>query len=111
MKTTTTIITIILIIVIGLTACVGCTKAEPEVQEVYTEGYEVSSLHIIQMYNSLRVAKYLVAIRNDSHSAVVEVNEEMFASLTIGDVVEVEVSTVEKSDKIDFEFVILGIIK
>ena len=111
MKTTTKIavvITFVIAIAVMFTAMVCAmklpTRADDElVQETYIEGYEVSSLNITSDTH------YYIAIRNDFHSAVIEVSEEMFASVAVGEVVNVEVTATHEDGNIDLDFEILSV--
>ena len=97
MKTTTkiaVIITSVIAIVVIFTAIICVmklpTRVDDElVQEIYTEGFEVSSLTLNHDYSG--ILRYYVGLRNDNNAVVVEIDEELFASLTVGDIVIAEV--------------------
>ena len=91
-KTITTIITILMLVAITLTifAIASCSAEDNNYTEIsYTEGFEVSSLALDHDYTGH--IRFYVGLRNDNNAVVVEMDEELFASLAVGDVVIAEV--------------------
>lgn len=88
-KTLTTIIAILVLAAITLTTFASCSAEDDYTEIFYTEGFEVSSLTLDHNYSG--ILKFYVGLRNDNNAVVVEIDEELFASLAVGDVVIAEV--------------------
>lgn len=88
-KTLTTIITILVLAAITLTTFASCSAEDDYTEISYTEGFEVSSLNFDRSHAGY--FRYYVGLRNDNNAVVVEIDEELFASLAVGDVVTAEV--------------------
>lgn len=88
-KTLTTVIAILVFAAITLTTFAGCSVKDDYTETTYTEGFEVSSLNLD--HSKIGYVRYYVGLRNDNNAVVVEIDEELFASLSVGDVVIAEV--------------------
>lgn len=88
-KTITTIIAILALVAITLTTFASCSAEDDYTEISYTEGFEVSSLTLDRSHaGNLR---FYAGLRNNNNAVVVEIDEELFASLAVGDVVTAEV--------------------
>ena len=88
-KTITTIIVILALVAITLTTFASCSAEDDYTEISYTEGFEVSSLNLDR--SKMGYVRYYAGLRNDNNAVVIEIDEELFASLTVGDVVTAEV--------------------
>lgn len=89
-KTLTTVIAILVLAAITLTTFASCSAEDDYTEISYTEGFEVSSLNLDRSRTTGYI-RYYVGLRNDNNAVVVEIDEELFASLSVGDVVIAEV--------------------
>lgn len=93
------VIPMILIAVAFTSACIFGLKTPTEV-ETYTVGCEISQMayaeETISHFDSRPV--YRVGVRNDDFATTFEISPEQFAKYSVGDVVEVEVTTWEEFD-------------
>lgn len=71
---------------------------ETTVVETYTVGMEVTGKDIVQ-YHGNADKQYLIAACGSGESAVIATNEQMFASLRMGEIVEVEITVIENNQK------------
>lgn len=89
-KTLTTIIAILALAAITLTTFASCSAEDDYTEISYTEGFEVSSLTLDRSERT-GYKRYYAGLRNDNNAVVVEIDEELFASLAVGDVIVAEV--------------------
>ena len=88
-KILTTIIIILALVAITLATFTSCSAEDDYTEISYTEGFEVSSLTLDHNYSG--ILQFYAGLRNDNNAVVVEIDEELFASLTVGDIVIAEV--------------------
>lgn len=94
------VIPAILIAVFFVGGCILAFAPPTEEVETYTVGCEISQMayaeETISRFDSRPV--YRVGVRNDDFATTFEISSEQFAKYSIGEIVEVEVTTWEEFD-------------